>query len=138
MSFGFPVLSLGPPVLKESNNGILNSIKAMPFKDITSDGNSSFAMSRKDYTKTIQPIPTPNSVLLHKKWFGNKDASQVTANRRINEVGNGSLNAKNIAMSFKNIVDNNTQRQALTRVRNAGSAAPAKKFHKYNNAPAIY
>ena len=40
--------------------------------------------------------------------------------------------------SFKNVVDNNTQRQALTRVRNAGSAVPAKKIHKYANAPAIY
>lgn len=135
---GFPVLSLGPPVLTEINNGILKSIKAMPFKDITSDGNSSFAMSRRDYAKTIQTTPTTNAVLLHKKWFGNKDASQVTANRRINEVGNGSLNSNNTSMSFKNIVDNNTQRQALTRVRNAGSAAPAKKFHKYANAPAMY
>ncbi len=138
MSFGFPVLSLGPPIKTEINNGILNSIKAMPFKDITSDGNSSFAMSRKDYAKTIQSTPTANTVLLHKKWFGNKDASQVTANRRMTEIGVGSLNANNKDMSFKNVVDNNTQRQALTRVRNAGSAVPAKKIHKYANAPAIY
>ena len=138
MSFGFPVLSLGPPIKTEINNGILHSIKAMPFKDITSDGNSSFAMSRKDYTKTVQTKPIANTVLLHKKWFGNKDASQVTANRRINEVGNGSLNANNKNMSFKNVVDNNTQRQALTRVRNSGSAVPAKKIYKYVNAPAIY
>ena len=54
------------------------------------------------------------------------------------EIGVGSLNANNNNMSFKNVVDNNTQRQALTRVRNAGSAAPPKKFHKYTNAPAIY
>jgi hypothetical protein len=138
MSFKFPVVSLGPPIITEKNNGILNSIKSMPFKDITSDGNSSFAMSRKDYVKTVQTTPTINTVLLHKKWFGNKDASQVTANRRINEIGNGSLNANNTNMSFKNVVDNNTQRQALTRVRNAGSAVPAKKIHKYANAPAIY
>ena len=138
MSFGFPVLSLGPPVLTEINNGILSSIKAMPFKDITSDGNSSFAMSRKDYAKTIQSTPTSNTVLLHKKWFGNKDASQVTANRRMTEIGVGSLNVNNNNMSFKNVVDNNTQRQALTRVRNSGSAVPAKKIHKYANAPAIY
>ena len=138
MSFGFPVLSLGPPIKTEINNGILHSIKAMPFKDITSDGNSSFAMSRKDYTKTVQTKPTSNTVLLHKKWFGNKDASQVTANRRMTEIGVGSLNVNNNNMSFKNVVDNNTQRQALTRVRNSGSAVPAKKIHKYVNAPAIY
>lgn len=138
MSFGFPVLSLGPPIKTEINNGILHSIKAMPFKDITSDGNSSFAMSRKDYTKTLQTKPISNTVLLHKKWFGNKDASQVTANRRMTEIGVGSLNANNKDMSFKNVVDNNTQRQALTRVRNSGSAVPAKKIHKYVNAPAIY
>ena len=138
MSFGFPVLSLGPPIKTEINNGILHSIKAMPFKDITSDGNSSFAMSRKDYVKTIQSTPISNTVLLHKKWFGNKDASQVTANRRMTEIGVGSLNANHKDMSFKNIVDNNTQRQALSRVRNSGSAVPAKKIHKYANAPAIY
>jgi hypothetical protein len=131
-------LGLGLPILQELNNGVLSSIKSMPSKDITSDGNSSFAMSRKDYARTLPPTNVSNSVLLEKKWFGNKDASQVTYQRRINEVGVGSFNAKREPMSFTNIKDNNTQRQALNRVRNSGSAVPAKKIHKYKNAPVMY
>ena len=104
------------------NNGILNAVKAMPMKDITSDGGSSFAMSRLEY---VRALPT-NTI---KKWYGNRDASQITANRRISEVGLGSLNATASPMSYKTTVDNNTARLALNRVRSGGAVKKAKIPH---------
>jgi hypothetical protein len=105
------------------NNGILDSVKAMPMKDITSDGGSSFAMSRIGY---VRALPT-NTVLLEKKWYGNRDASQITTNRRISEIGLGSLNATASPMSYKTTVDTNTARQARNRARSGGATVPSKK-----------
>ena len=117
----------GPPILQALNNGILSSVKAMPIKDLTSDGGSSFAMSRRGYARALQLTAPSNAVALEKKWFGNKDASQITANRRLAEVGVGSLNASESAMAFKTTSDTNTARQALHRVRSGGAIVPSKK-----------
>jgi hypothetical protein len=139
MPFGFPVLSLGPPVKTEINNGILKSVHAMPFKDSTSDGTSTFAMSRRDYIRSSFTTPTfkTNAITSHKKWMGNRDASSVTAHRRVNQVGKGTINTV-VGMAFKTTHDTNTPRDALRRVRNSGSAVPAKKVHNYPNAPVFY
>lgn len=132
------------PILRESNNGTLSGMKVMPQKDLTSDGDSSFAMARKEYVRgldTTANSATYNNVTnaLSKKWYGNtstRDSSRVMSHRVWNEVGNGTLNASKNAFSFTNVKDNNTARQALNRVRNIGSAAPNKKIHKkYENAP---
>jgi len=100
------------------NNGALSAIKAMPLKDKTSDNTSSFELSRKIYENTYTTALTNDQVLsaikpsyygmngvrptvfdgttapIQKKWMGstNRDASQITANRRTNSVGKGSLN----------------------------------------------
>ena len=99
------------------NNGILSSIRAMPRKDLTSDNESTFAMPRRAYMATITPTSDEKKV---KKWFGNRDASQVTAKHRINEIGVGSLNAATVPMAFKDTLGLNTTRQALRRVRHNG------------------
>lgn len=99
------------------NNGILSSVRAMPRKDLTSDNGSTFALPRHAYMDTITPTSDEKMV---KKWFGNRDASQVTAKHRMNEIGVGSLNAAAIPMAFKNTMDTNTRRQALRRVRHNG------------------
>ena len=138
MPFGFPILSLGPPVLTGINNGVLNSVHAMPLKDITSDGTSTFAMSRRGYLRSSLITPTfkTNTINSQKKWMGNRDASSVTANRRVNQVGKGTLNTViGGKMAFTTVRDTNTQRTALQRARSSGSVAPAKKTHKYSNAP---
>jgi len=96
------------------NNGILSSVRAMPRKDLNSDNESSFAIPRRAYTSTTSDEKKV------KKWFGNRDASQVTAKNRVNEIGVGSLNAANTPMAFKNTLDLNTRRQALRRVRHNG------------------
>jgi hypothetical protein len=123
--------------LRELNNGILSARRAMPQKDITSDGDSSFAMDRRVYMDTeVQP-----SVLQKKKWYGGssvRDSSVVIGKRVKNVVGNGTLNSAGAPMAFTSVKDVNVVRDALVRVRNIGSSAPAKKIHKYANAPVFY
>lgn len=114
------------------NNGVLSAIRAMPQKDSTSDGTSDFEMSRRNYTRTF-PVAAPAQ--LNKKWMGNRDASQVTANRRVSEVGAGTLNTGNKPMSYTTFKDVNTTADALRRVRAGGAIAPAKKGANINNAP---
>jgi hypothetical protein len=117
------------------NNGVLIGQKAMPQKDITSDGDSSFELGRQTYINT-HPSTTPTvQQLQQKKWYGNRDASQVTANRRTNQIGVGSLNASSGQIGFTTYKDVNTVSNALTRVRAGGAVAPAKKAANKNNAP---
>lgn len=120
------------------NNGVLNARKAMPMKNVTSDGDSSFAMDRRVYMRTEESAyKTP----LKKKWYGAssvRDSSVVIEKRVKNEVGVGSLNRLKEAMSFNTVQEGNVVREALVRVRNIGSCAPAKKTHKYENAPVFY
>jgi len=160
-----PFTPLGSPLIREINNGILTAKNAMPFKDITSDGNASFELGRRLFKKTAVPPVNASTIKigkmviqrralglsdhqavisgpaapLQKRWIGgNHDASQIIKNRRVNAIGRNELNPNGTRVAFKNVSDKNTVRDALVRVRHAGSAAPAKKFHKYANAPAFY
>uniref|UniRef100_A0A6C0DLP5 Uncharacterized protein n=1 Tax=viral metagenome TaxID=1070528 RepID=A0A6C0DLP5_9ZZZZ len=117
------------------NNGTLSAGKAMPQKDITSDNNSSFELARKTYIETYTGENNVTRLKNDKKWYGNRDASQVTSNRRNNQVGVGSLNASKQQMSFTNHKDVNVVNDALRRVRGGGAVAPAKKGANRNNAP---
>jgi hypothetical protein len=109
--------------IQDINNNRLSVQKAMPLKNITSDNNSTFAMYRKTYVETY----SSQSMLATKKWYGNRDASQVTTNRRNEQVGVGSLNANSLPMSFNSNVEKNTVNDALRRVRGGGAVAPIKK-----------
>ena len=120
-------MSTGQPILTGINNGILSGSRAMPSKDITSDGNSSFSMSRRSYMRVMPLTVQSNAVQQEKKWFGNRDASQVTANARVSQVGIGTSNAAQSAFSFKSSTETNSERQALNRMRGGGRAvAPMK------------
>lgn len=158
----FTISTLQPAIIQHINNGESTAIRAMPQKDSTSDGESTFEMSRAIYSRTLSQNP-PNSTstvttynwqarrnvqqitsiptaassnyMNGKKWYGNRDASQVTANRRTTQIGNGTLNASNNLMGFTTHKDINTSRNALTRVRAGGAVAPAKKGANRNNAP---
>jgi hypothetical protein len=114
------------PIRQDINNGTLSSLRAMPQKDSTSNGDSSFAMARRNYTKMV--LPTMNqSQNLQKKWIGgNRDASRVTANNRIFETSVATLNAGQKPLSFTTTKDTNTARQALNRVRAGGAIVPSK------------
>jgi hypothetical protein len=129
--------------IKDMNNGTLNAIKAMPQKDSTSDNNSSFEMGRRTYAKTLPNLTQQAPQNLEKKWSGNRDASQVAANRRNKAIGVGSLNAKNVPTSFTTHKVVNTVNDAIRRVRAGGAVAPPKKNAMRTNgltptfAPAI-
>ena len=133
----------------EINNGISNVKMGMPMKDLTSDNNASFEMNRRIFQKAYIPKNnfaikqqgksvmqretlglSNNQVVIdgpktfyQKKWIGgNRDASQVAKNRRINASGAVMSNVNNGPTSFKDIVDTNTAREALRRVRGGGAA----------------
>lgn len=119
------------------NNGALSFPKAMPQKDSTSDSTSDFAIGRRIYVDTLPSSSTTtlSAVAPTKKWIGgSRDASQVTNNRRIESIGNGSLNASSSQMSYTTFRDVNTVSNAKTRARAGGASVPAK----VRNYPRIY
>lgn len=115
------------------NNGTLSGMHAMPSKDITSDGTSTFAMGRQQYIRSYTDTTS-------KQWYGNssnRDSSSIMQRRVYEEIGNGTLNVSKQPMSFTEQKVVNTTRDALRRVRNSGSAAPAKKIYKNMNTGAF-
>ena len=125
-------MELGQNVRTEINNGTLSSLKAMPQKDSTSDGTSSFAMGRKNYYETLATPPT-NEVLKQKKFIGgNRDASSVVARRKAVEIGVGTMNAGTQPLSFTTVKDINVTNNALRRVRAGGAYVPPAKTQHYS------
>ncbi len=118
-------MSNGQPILTGMNNGILNGTRVMPAKDGVADNNSVFSMGRRSYMRIMPLVTETNFIQQEKKWFGNKDASQVTTNARISQIGIGSSGSP---LAFKSNIESNSQRQALNRVRGGGrSVLPMKK-----------
>jgi hypothetical protein len=118
------------------NNGRLTTIKAMPQKDSTSDGTTTFSLSRRTYMETFQTTSITSAQKNKKKWYGNRDASQVVANRRVDQIANGSLNSDAKPISFTTVTDRNVERQALHRMRSGGASVPAKVTNNNNNKSA--
>lgn len=120
------------PIRNHVNNSILNSVKSMPLKDITSDGTDNFAITRNEYVRTY-PQSNMNDLIngkIQKKWYGNttdRNSSSFTRELQINEIGVGSLNASNKPFSFTSFNEKNTTNSALRRVRSGGSVVPLKK-----------
>ena len=130
----FPLYNQNTTIIQNINNGLLSSKYAMPQKDITSDGDSSFARGRQQYIHTA-PIS------LGKKWYGgsgNRDSTAIVQKRSIAAIGNGSLNLAKQPMSYAGHNDINTTREALTRVRNLGCAVPTKCRFKNMNTGAFF
>ena len=108
--------------MQNLNNGMLNNATAMPMKDSTSDGTSTFSMGRLNYVSSF----TAQSQNPQKKWIGgNRDASQTTANRRVGAIGLGSMTTA--PNSFVSNTSKNVVNDALRRVRAGGAVAPPKK-----------
>ena len=128
------------PIRNDINNAVLTAPRAMPMKDSTSDGTSTFAMGRRDFTQSLVTDTANTSQNPQKKWIGgNRDASQIVNKRRVQSIAVGSLNSNGPAqIGFTSKTDQNTQRDALHRVRSGGAAVPAKCTHKYPNSPVFY
>jgi hypothetical protein len=115
-------------IRNDINNGALKYVNAMPQKDITSDGTSDFEMGRKVYVQEsnvngFAQQPQNNQ----KKWLGNRDASQITANRRNYSIGKGSINTSTQnTLSYTTYKDVNVVNDALRRCRAGGAITPVK------------
>jgi len=121
--------------IQNINNAALPGAKPMPLKDSTSDNQNSFNMARQTYLQTVPAVSEPVNVKLQKKWLGNRDASQITSNRRNVAVGKGSLNQSGNLYSFTEYKDVNVTNDARRRARAGGSVAPPKKNARTTNAP---
>jgi hypothetical protein len=144
------------------HNNLLFSTKAMPLKNTTADNSSDFELGRKVYNDAyIPPLTNASAASLlqsphfgmsginrirptifdgthtpmQKKWMGstNRDSSQVSANRRNNSIGKGSLNLSKAPFSFNNGNDKNLINSTLNRVRGGGAVAPPKKNFSPNH-----
>lgn len=150
--------------INDINNGILRAPKAMPQKDITSNNENTFSMGRHIFVRQTQinrpvtMIPSTNQkkwatgasyhsftsaneivAKTNKKWIGgNRDSSSITSKRRVNAIGENSLNKSGLPMSFTTIKPGNDVRDAKHRVRSGGSIVPPAVSHKYPNAPIFY
>jgi hypothetical protein len=126
------------PITQNINNAVLTAPRAMPCKDSTSDGTSTFAMGRQNFRASLVADTSVQSQNLQKKWIGgNRDASHIVNKRRIDGMA-ASLNSNGQNTSFLTKNDPNTVRDALVRTRHIGSAVPAKCIHKYQNPPVFY
>jgi hypothetical protein len=114
-----------------------------PSKDLTSVNESSFAMDRQVYKRTLKVDTTlvnnnkqdtlNNNV--QKKFYGNsstKDSTSVMLKKVRNSVGKSTVNASNL--SFTEVNEINTTRDAISRVRNIRSSGIAKQDNNYPNA----
>jgi len=119
------MFTLGGPKLKAINNGTTSVPKGMPLKDLTSDNNSSFAMGRMLYSKSTETITT-DAQKMQKKWFSNRDGSDVVRRRKLNAIGKNSLNMNSNTLSFTNTDNTNDARQALAKTRKSGGGIPKK------------
>lgn len=127
------------PIRNDINNAVLSAPRAMPLKDGVSDGTSTFAMGRVGFVRSLATDTFVHSQNQQKKWIGgNRDASTVSATRRVQSIATGSLNSNGGSTGFTSRTELNTVRDALQRVRSGGAAVPAKCTHKYPNPPVFY
>jgi len=150
--------------INDMNNGILKGPKAMPQKDITSTNENAFSMNRRTFVRQTQ-ITRPNTNIsstnqqkwskgvsyhsftsvneiiskTNKKWIGgNRDSSNITSKRRINAIGEISLNKSGGPTSFTTSKPGNDVRDAKHRVRSGASIVPPAVTHRYVGAPIFY
>jgi hypothetical protein len=152
------------PIITGLNNGVLTSEHAMPLKDITSNNESVFSMSRRLFFRSSVVADKPdfsinqqgttviereslalsNKVVidgkktaLQKKWIGgNRDASSRLLRSKI--MNTAHLLANNSGpTSFKNGNDKNVVNDAITRVRSSGYRVPPSVTQRNVLPPAV-
>ena len=112
--------------INNTNNAVLQGVKAMPLKDGCSDGTASFSNDRHLYAETVGTYNDTVQQQLRKKWQGGtRDASEVATKRRVASIG-ASLNASGNTFSFNSKTEKNTRIDALTRCRGGGACVPQK------------
>lgn len=153
---------MNQPIKTEINNGIIIAKSAMPLKDLTSNNEAEFSMSRRLFSKsfftnststinkngttTVQreslglstkAIIDGSKSIPQKKWIGgNRDASSVISRRKIENTG--TILTNSVSSSFTNIIDNNTAREARIRSRSSGYRVPLSVTQKNVIPPVPY
>ena len=143
------MLPLHEPIIKGMNNAVLRGVDAMPMKDSTSDGSSTFSMMRRRFLATnstdkpAQNKPAQNNqaqrIGISNRFTSNfaaksgpsrvTDNSDVIARRKAAAIGK-SMNASGGPMSFVSSSDHSVD-AARTRVRCGGANVPKKVTQKY-------
>lgn len=144
------------PILTQINNGIITATNAMPLKDITSNNEADFSMSRRLFNKSFfnnsaatnnQPgtsviqresLALSSKVVIaggksvaQKKWIGgNRDASSIISRRKVSNTGSIQTVSNAGSTAFTNIRDTNTAREALIRCRSGGYRVPPRVTQK--------
>jgi hypothetical protein len=141
------------PIINDINNSTLRGVRAMPIKDSTSVGDSSFATDRHEYTRTYTDNPVTTAInpirfgmagfmnrgrinptvfdgthtAYQKKWINaNRDASRTVEKKRVNATAIGSLNASNGPITFSSYTNKNDIIDAKIRCRSGGARVPVK------------
>jgi hypothetical protein len=113
-----------------NNNAQTQAYMGMPFKPATMTQGNDFALGRQAY---INEIGFPNgskqyiqqTQFAKKKKFNNSSGEQ-TSKRKMNAVGQSSINKNQKLMAFSGS-DNTTVNSALAKCRGGGCVAPPKK-----------
>jgi len=139
------------PIINDLNNNRASGYRPMPIKDITSDGQATFAMGRQIFARGYAANPSTESkppvigiesylsknrilptvfdsthTKIQKKWIGGiRDSSQRTATLTATTVG-ASLNQSQGPFSYTSYTETNTVRNAKIRTRSGGAVAPVK------------
>lgn len=139
------------PIRNDINNATLKGVNAMPIKDSTSDGSSTFSMMRHRFSNTyttavpaqnfqqqrLSSVGYPSRHLSTVNFVAKTGPSRVTDNsdviarRKAAAVGAGSMNASGGPMSFVSSSNHSVVADARVRARYGGSAVPKKVTQKY-------
>lgn len=134
------------PIRNDLNNAVLSGVDAMPIKDSTSDGSTTFSMMRRRFLTTYTTaVPAQNNqnqrVGISNRFTSNfaaktgpskvTDNSDVVARRKAAAIGAGSMNAQGGPMSFMSSSNPSVVADARVRARYGGSAVPKKVTQKY-------
>jgi hypothetical protein len=134
------------PIRNDLNNAVLRGVDAMPIKDSTSDGSTTFSMMRRRFLTTYTTaVPAQNNqnqrVGISNRFTANfaaktgpskvTDNSDVVARRKAAAIGAGSMNAQGGPMSFMSSSNPSVVADARVRARYGGSAVPKKVTQKY-------
>lgn len=128
----------GPPdqgilIKQADNNAVLSCSSAMPSKYYPSDGGNDFAMGRNVYLRTLAGAKYANPTNSDycqggsKKWATqNHDTELYIERKRNNAIGQSSINANNVPLSFRSN-DSTIRNTRLQQCRAGGCTAPRKK-----------
>ena len=134
------------PAINGLNNAVLRGVDAMPIKDSTSDGSSTFSLFRRRFLLTNSALPPRQNNQAQRVGISNRftanfaaktgpsqvtDNSNVVARRKAAAIGQ-SMNPTGGPLSFMSSSNRSVVNDAKVRARAGGAATvPKKVTQKY-------